>query len=232
MNNKQEVKKMRKRSMGICFVGLLVSAIVLGGLYVLLTQVELVDYDETVTIYEDTYSDAENISIYYDVCFHNVTFNVVDDPGFMIKINWKLTVLVEGAKGKNTNLQVTNTSYGRYVTIQILKENPSDICALNKGDATATVNVTINSAYTIDLEALAGHGNINLTANNATFDNIYFHHGINCPGNNGMDITNSTIYEDLTCQVTTGNYWVRLDNVDVRGELLCTPASSGTLIVL
>ena len=218
--------------MGICFVGLLVSAIILGGLYVLLTQVELVDYDETVTIYEDTYSEAENISIYYDVCFHNVTFNVVDDPGFMIKINWKLTVLVEGAKGKNTNLQVTTTSYGRYVTIQILKENPSDICALNKGDATATVNVTINSAYTIDLEALAGHGNINLTANNATFDNIYFHHGINCPGNNGMDITNSTIYEDLTCQVTTGNYWVRLDNVDVRGTVLCTPASSGTLIDL
>jgi len=221
---------MRKRSMGICFVGLLVSAIILGGLYVLFTQVEIVAYDETVTIYEDTYSEAENISIYYDVCFHNVTFNVVDDPGFMIKINWKLTVLVEGAKGKNTNLQVTNTSYSRYVTIQILKENPSDICALNKGDAEATVNVTINSAYTLDIEALAGHGNINLTANNATFDNIYFHHGINCPGNNGMDITNSTIYEDLTCQVTTGNYWVRLDNVDVRGELLCTPASSGTLI--
>jgi hypothetical protein len=230
VNSKQEVKKMRKRSMGICFVGLLVSAIVLGGLYVLLTQVELVDYDETVTIYEDTYSEAENISIYYDVCFHNATFNVVDDPGFMIKINWKLTVLVEGAKGKNTNLQVTNSSYGRYVTIQILKENPSDVCALNKGDAEATVNITINSAYTLDIEALAGHGNINLTANNATFDNIYFHHGINCPGNNGIDITNSTVYEDLTCQVTTGNYWVRLDNVDVRGELLCTPASSGTLI--
>lgn len=218
--------------MGICFVGLLVSAIVLGGLYVYLTQVELVDYDETVTIYEDTYSEAENISIYYDVCFHNVTFNVVDDPGFMIEINWKLTVLVEGAKGKNTNLQVTNTSYSRYVTIQILKENPSDVCALNKGDAEATVNVTINSAYTIDLEALAGHGNINLTANNATFDNIYFHHGINCPGNNGIYITNSTIYEDLTCQVTTGNYWVRLDSVDVRGTILCTPASSGTLIEL
>ncbi len=223
---------MRKRSMGICFVGLLVSAIILGGLYVLFTQVEIVAYDETVTIYEDTYSEAENISIYYDVCFHNATFNVVDDPGFMIKINWKLTVLVEGAKGKNTNLQVTNTSYSRDVTIQILKENPSDVCALNKGDAEATVNVTINSAYTLDIEALAGHGNINLTANNATFDNIYFHHGINCPGNNGMDITNSTIYEDLTCQVTTGNYWVRLDNVDVRGELLCTPASSGTLIEL
>ncbi len=232
MNSKQEVKKMRKRSMGICFVGLLVSAIVLGGLYVLLTQVELVDYDETVTIYEDTYSEAENISIYYDVCFHNATFNVVDDPGFMIKINWKLTVLVEGAKGKNTNLQVTNTSYSKYVTIQILKENPSDVCALNKGDAEATVNITINSAYTLDIEALAGHGNINLAANNATFDNIYFHHGINCPGNNGMKIPNSTVYEDLTCQVTTGNYWVRLDNVDVRGELLCTPASSGTLIEL
>lgn len=216
--------------MGILFVLLLVSAIVIGGLYVLLTQVELVDYDETVTIYEDTYSEAENISIYYDVCFHNVTFTVVDDPGFMIKINWKLTVLVDGAKGKNTNLQVTNSSYGKYVTIQILKENPADVCALNKGDAEAIVNVTINRAYTLDIEASAGHGNINLTANNATFDNINFHHGINCPGNNGIDITNSTIYEDLTCQVSTGTFWVRLENVDVGGTVSCTPASQGTLI--
>ncbi|MHA1577991.1 MAG: hypothetical protein ACTSU3_11580 [Candidatus Thorarchaeota archaeon] len=221
---------MRKRSMGILFVLLLVSAIVIGGLYVLLTQVELVDYDETVTIYEDSYSEAENISIYYDVCFHNVTFNVVDDPGFIIKINWKLTVLVEGAKGKNTNLQVTNTSYSRYVTIQILKENPSDICALNKGDAEATVNVTINSAYTLDIEAHAGHGNIGLTANNATFDNINFHHGINCPGDNTIDITNSTIYGDLTCHVDTGTFWVRLENVNVMGTVTCTPATSGTLI--
>jgi len=223
---------MRKRSMGILFVLLLVTAVVIGGLYVLLTQTELVDYDETVTIYEDTYPSAENISIYYDVCFHNATFNVVDDPGFMIKINWKLTVLVEGAKGKNTNLQVTNTSYGKYVTIQILKENPGDVCALNKGDAEATVNVTINSAYTLDIEALAGHGNINLTASDATFDNIYFHHGINCPGDNGIDITNSTVYGDLTCQVTTGNFWVRLEDVYVGGELLCTPPTSGTLIVV
>jgi len=230
--NKWKVKKMRKRSMGILFVLLLVTAVVIGGLYVLLTQTELVDYDETVIIYEDTYSSAENISIYYDVCFHNATFNVVDDPGFMIKINWKLTVLVDGAKGKNTNLQVTNTSYGKYVTIQILKENPADVCALNKGDAEATVNVTINSAYTLDIEALAGHGNINLTATEATFDNIYFHHGINCPGDNGIDITNSTVYGDLTCQVTTGNFWVRLEDVYVGGTLSCTPATSGTLIVI
>jgi hypothetical protein len=185
-----------------------------------------------VTIYEDTYPSAENISIYYDVCFHNATFNVVDDPGFMIKINWKLTVLVDGAKGKNTNLQVTNTSYGKYVTIQILKENPSDICALNKGDAVATVNVTINRAYTIDIEALAGHGNINLTASEATFDSIYFHHGINCPGDNGISLTNSTVYGDLTCQVTTGNFWVRLEDVNVGGELSCTPPTSGTLIIM
>ncbi|TET08934.1 MAG: hypothetical protein E3J86_09665, partial [Candidatus Thorarchaeota archaeon] len=126
---------MRKRSMGICFVGLLVSALVIGGLYVLLTQVPLVDYDETVTINEATYASAENISIYYDVCFHNVTFNVVDDPGFIIEINSKLTVLVEGAKGKNTNLQVTQSGYGRYLTIEILKETPADVCALNRGDA-------------------------------------------------------------------------------------------------
>ncbi|MHA2230684.1 MAG: hypothetical protein ACXABL_15920 [Candidatus Thorarchaeota archaeon] len=223
---------MRKRSMGILFVLLLVTAIVIGGLYVFLTQTELVDYDHTVVIDEDTYASAENISIYYDVCFHNVTFNVVDDPGFMIKINWKLTVLVDGAKGKNTNLQVTSSGNGRYVTIQILKENPADVCALNKGDAEAFVNVTINRAYTIDLEALAGHGNINLTASDASFDNINFHHGINCPGNNGIYLTNSTVYEDLTCQVTTGNFYVRLDNVDVRGTLSCTPESSGTLIVL
>ncbi len=116
------VKIMRKRSMGILFVLLLVSAIVIGGLYVLLTAEELVDYDETVTFDEATYSSTENISIYYDVCFHNVTFNVVDDPGFIIKVNWKLTVLVEGAKGKNTNLQVTNTSNGRYMSIQILNQ--------------------------------------------------------------------------------------------------------------
>ena len=50
---------MRKRSMGICFVGLLVTAVVIGGMYVLLTQTELVDYDETVTIEKETYSDAE-----------------------------------------------------------------------------------------------------------------------------------------------------------------------------
>ncbi|MHA2116373.1 MAG: hypothetical protein ACXABM_12815, partial [Candidatus Thorarchaeota archaeon] len=189
---------MKKRSMGILFVLMLVSAIVIGGLYVLLTAEELVDYDETVTFNEDFNPSAENISIYYDVCFHNVTFNVVDDPGFMIRINWKLTVLVEGAKGKNTNLQVTNTSYGSHVNIQILKENPADVCGLNKGDARATVNVTINSAYTIDIEALAGHGHINVTATNATFDDIYFHHGINCPGNNGIYLTNSTVYGDLT----------------------------------
>ncbi|MGY5864065.1 MAG: hypothetical protein RTV41_05640 [Candidatus Thorarchaeota archaeon] len=223
---------MRKRSMGICFVVLLASALVIGGLYVLLTLEPIVDYDETLTLYEEHYASAENISIYYDVCFHNVSFNVVDDPGFMIEINWKLTVLVDGAKGKNTNLQVTNTSNGRYVSIQILKENPSDVCALNKGDARATVNVTINSAYTIDLEALAGHGNINLTASNASFDTINFHHGINCPGNNGMNITDSVIYEDLICQVTTGNFWVILDNVDVRGTTTCTPEGQGTLIEL
>lgn len=218
--------------MGILFVLLVVSAVIIGGLYVLLTQTDLVDYDETMVIYQDTYSSAENISIYYDVCFHNVTFNVVDDPGFMIKINWKLTVLVDGAKGKNTNLQVTNSSYGKYVTIQILKENPSDICALNAGDAKAIVNVTINRAYTLDIEALAGHGNINLTASDASFDNIDFHHGINCPGDNGISITNSVVYGDLTCQVTTGNFWVRLENVNVGGTLSCTPASSGTLLVL
>ena len=218
--------------MGLLFVLLLVSAVVIGGFYVLLTQTELVDYDETVIIEEDIYSSAENISIYYDVCFHNVTFNVVDDPGFIIKINWKLTVLVDGAKGKNTNLQVTSSVNDRYVSIQILKENPSDVCALNKGDAEAIVNVTINSAYTLDIEALAGHGNINLTASDARFDTINFHHGINCPGNNGINITNSVVYEDLTCQVTTGNFWVRLSNVTIRGTLSCTPESSGTLIEL
>jgi hypothetical protein len=233
LDSKWNVKKMgRGKSMGICFAVLLATAIVVGGLYLLLTAEELVDYNETVTIYEDTYPSAENISIYYDVCFHNVTFNVVDDPGFIIKINWKLTVLVDGAKGKNTNLQVVNSSYDKYVTIQILKENPNDVCALNKGDARATVNVTINRAYTIDLEALAGHGNMNLTANNATFQNINFHHGINCPGNNGMNITNSTVYGDLTCQVATGYFWVRLDNVSVGGTVSCTPVDRGTLIIL
>ena len=221
---------MRKRSMGICFVGLLVSAIILGGLYVLLTQVPLVDYDETVTIDEATYPSARNVSIYYDVCFHNVTFNVVDDPGYLIRINYKLTVLVEGATGKNTNLQVQHSGNDQYVSIQILKENPSDVCALNKGDARATVNVTINSAYTIDIEASSGHGNINMTATNSTFNDIYFHHGINCPGNNGIDISNSTVYGDLTCQVATGEFWVRLDNVDVGGAVVCTPSTQGILI--
>ncbi len=218
--------------MCILFVVLLAAAMTVGLLSVYLSQTELVDYDETVIIYEDDIPSAENISIYYDVCFHNVTFNVVDDPGFMIKINWKLTVHVEGAKGKNTNLQVTNSSYGKYVTIQILKENPADVCALNKGDAEAFVNVTINRAYTLDIEALAGHGNINLTANDAVFQNIYFHHGINCPGNNGINMTNSVVYEDLTCQVTTGRFWVRLESVDVGGTISCTPADRGTLIEL
>ncbi len=223
---------MRRRSMGICFVVLLATAIVIGGLYLLLTLEPIVDYDETLTLYEEEYPSAVNISIYYDVCFHNVTFNVVDDPGFMIKINWKLTVLVEGAKGKNTNLQVVNSSSGNHVYIQILKENPADVCALNKGDARATVNVTINRAYTLDIEALAGHGNINLTASNATFQQINFHHGINCPGNNAINMTDSVVYGDVICQVSTGTFWVRLVNVDVRGDLTCTPEAQGTLIVL
>lgn len=218
--------------MGICFVGLLLSALVIGVAYVLLTQTPLVDYDETVTIDEETYASAENISIYYDVCFHNATFNVVDNPGFMIRINYKLTVLVDGAKGKNTNLQVQHNGNDQYVSIQILKENPADVCALNKGDAEATVNVTINSAYTINIEASAGHGNINMTGTNATFSDIYFHHGINCPGNNGIYLTNSTVYGDLTCQVSTGTFFVRLENVTVGGSVECSPTSSGTLIEL
>jgi hypothetical protein len=150
----------------------------------------------------------------------------------VININWKLTVLVEGAKGKNTNLQVVNSSHSSYLSIQILKENPADVCALNKGDAEAFVNVTINRAYTIDIEALAGHGNINMTATGATFNDIYFHHGINCPGNNGIDLVDSTVYGDLTCQVTTGQFWVRLDNVYVGGTVDCTPTASGTLIIV
>ncbi len=218
--------------MCILFVLLLVVAMIAFVSYALLSQTEIVDYNETVTLHEGDYPEVENISIYYDVCFHNVTFNVVDDPGFIIRINWRLTVLVEGAVGKNTNLQVTYTSNGEYMSIQILKENPSDICALHAGDAEATVNVTINRAYTLDIEALAGDGNINLIASNATFDNIYFHHGINCLGNNTMDITNSVVYEDLICQVSMGRYWVRLDNVDVRGAISCTPESSGSLIVV
>ena len=216
--------------MGILFLLLLVSAVIIGGVYVLLTQTDLVDYDETLVMLPDSYAGAETISIYYDVCFHNVTFNVVDDPGYMMKIDWKLTVLTDGAKGKNTKLQVTNTSYGRHVNVQILKENPSDICALHAGDAEASVNVTINRAYVVDIEALAGHGNINLTANDAQFNNIYFHHGINCPGDNGINLMNSVVYEDLTCQVTTGNFWVRLKNVNVEGTVTCTPANRGTLI--
>ena len=223
---------MRRRSMGICFAVLLATAIVASGLYLLLTLEPIVDYDEIVTLSEATYPTAENISIYYDVCFHNVTFNVVDDPGYLIRINYKLTVLVEGAKGKNTNLQVNYDSYGTHVSIQILKENPADVCALNKGDAEATVNVTINSAYTIDIEALAGHGNINMTATNATFQDIYFHHGLNCPGNNGIELVNSTVYGDLTCMVSTGHFWVRLENVFVGGTVECTPEDRGTLIEL
>lgn len=226
------VTRMRRRSMCMVFVVLLVAAVTVGVLYVFLSQTELVDYDETVVIHEDTYPSAENISIYCDVCFHNVTFNVVDDPGFMIKINYKLTVLVEGAMGKNTHLQVTNSSYDKYVTIQILKENPADVCALRAGDAEAFVNVTINRAYTLDIEASAGNGNINLTASNASFQNIYFHHGINCAGNNGIDITNSVVYRDLTCQVSTGHFWVWLENVTVGGTVSCTPADRGTLIVI
>jgi hypothetical protein len=223
---------MRRRSMCGLFVLLLLAAMTVGVLYVLLSQTELVDYDETVVIYEDTYPSAENISIYCDVCFHNVTFNVVDDPGFMIKINWKLTVLVDGATGKNTRLQVTSTSNDEYVTIQILKENPADVCALNAGDAEAFVNVTINSSYTLDIEASAGYGNLNLTADGASFQNVYFHHGINCPGNNGINMTNSVVNRDLTCQVSTGYFWVRLENVNVGGTLSCTPTDRGTLIVI
>jgi hypothetical protein len=218
--------------MCLFFVVLLAAALLVGGLYVLMTQTELVDYDETTTFYEADYPTTENISIYYDVCFHNATFNVVDDPGFIIRVNCKLTVLVEGATGKNTRLQVTNTSNDQYLSIQILKENPADVCALRAGDAEATVNVTINRAYTINIEASAGHGNINMTASGATFSSIYFHHGINCPGNNGINMTDSLVYGDLTCQVSTGHFWVRLDNVDVSGTVTCTPADRGVLIVI
>ena len=179
--------------MCIFFVLLLVAALVVGIAYVFLTQTPLEAYDESLTIDEATYPTTQNISIYYDVCFHNVTFNVVDDPGYIIKIDWKLTVLVEGAVGKNTNLQVIHNSNDQYLSIQILKENPNDVCALHPGEAQATVNVTINNAYTIDIEASAGDGNMNMTAVNATFQNINFHHGINCKGNNGIYLTNSTI---------------------------------------
>ncbi|MFW9910260.1 MAG: hypothetical protein ACFFEF_17010 [Candidatus Thorarchaeota archaeon] len=223
---------MRRAGACILFVLLLVIAMVIGALYLFYSQPELVDYDSTVVLYEEDYPTTENISIYYDVCFHNVTFNVVDDPGFIIKINWKLTVLVEGAVGLNTNLQVTTSSNDEYMTIQILKENPSAICGLRAGDAEATVNVTINSAYTIDLEASAGDGNINLVASNASFDTIYFHHGINCIGNNTIDIANSIVYEDVISEVSTGRYWVRLDTVIVRGSVSCTPEGSGTLIII
>ena len=228
----EAAKAMRKRSMCIVFVLLLVVAMVAFVSYAVFSQTALVDYDETVVFNQDYNPDATNISIYYDVCFHNVTFNVVDDPGFMVKINYKLTVLVDGAVGKNTKLQVTNSTYGRYVTIQILKENPSDICALHAGDARATVDVTINSAYTLDIEASSGDGNINLTASNATFQRIYFHHGVGCLGNNGINITNSTVYDDLTCEVSAGHFWVRLENVPVGGTLSCAPEGQGTLIVI
>jgi hypothetical protein len=235
-NNEQPtysiVNTMRTRSMGILFLLLLVSAVIIGGVYMLLTQTDLVDYDETLVMLTGNYPSAETISIYYDVCFHNVTFTVVDNPGYMLKINWKLTVLADGAKGKNTKLQVTNTSYGKHVTIHILKDNPSDICALNAGDAEASVNVTINRAYILDIEALAGHGNINLTASDAQFTNIHFHHGINCPADNGINLMNSVVYEDLTCQVTTGNFWVRLENVNVAGTVTCTPTNRGTFVEL
>jgi len=204
----------------------------IGVLYAIFSQTELVDYDHTETLVEADYPTTENISIYYDVCFHNVTFNVVDDPGFIIRINWKLTVLVDGAVGKNTELQVVTSSNGRYMSIQILKENPSDVCALHAGEAEASVNVTINSAYTIDLEAVAGDGNIALTASNSTFDNVYIHHGINCAGNNTIDIKDSTIYRDLTSEVSVGTYWVRLENVVVGGTVSCTPVERGTLIVI
>ncbi len=215
--------------MCILFVLLLVSALVVGILYTILSQTPLTEYDESLVFYEDYNPTAQNISIYYDVCFHNVTFNVVDDPGFMIKIEWKLTVLVEGAVGKNTNLQVTNSTYGRHVNIQILKENPSDICALHAGDAEATVSVTINRAYTIGIDAYAGDGNMNLTAIDATFQNINFIHGINCAGNNGIYIANSTVYGDITCNVSTGHSWVRLENVILGGTLTCTPEGSATI---
>ena len=191
----------------------------------------MTEYDETLVLYEDYNPTAENITILYDVCFHNVTFNVVDDPGFMIKIEWKLTVLVEGAVGKNTNLQVNNSTYGRYVTIQIWKENPSDVCALHAGEARATVDVTINRAYTISIDALSGDGNMNLTAVDATFMDINFHHGINCAGNNGIYITNSTVYGDITSEVSTGHAWVRLENVTIGGTMICTPEDRSTVEV-
>jgi hypothetical protein len=221
---------MRRRSICIFFVLLLVVALIIGIAYVYLSQTPLVEYNKSLVISEDTYPTAKNISIYYDVCFHNVTFSVVDDPGFMIKIDWQLTVLVEGAVGKNTALQVTNTTNGEFVHIEILKENPADVCALHAGEARATVNVTINNAYTIDIEAAAGNGNMNMTTINATFQNIYFHHGINCYGNNGIYLTNSTVYDDLTCHVSTGYYFVKLDNVMVGGTVTCTPTDRGTLI--
>lgn len=221
---------MKKRSACAFFIVLLISALIIGVLYTLFSQTPLVDYDETITLYEVDYPNTENISIYYDVCFHNVTFNVVDDPGFIIRINWRLTVLIDGAVGKNTALQVMSSSNDEYMSIQILKENPADVCALHAGDAEATVDVTINNAYTIDIEALAGDGNINLTAANATFDTIYFHHGINCIGNNGIYLLDSIVYEDITCQVSTGRFWVWLENTVVQGTISCTPEDSGTVI--
>ena len=222
----------RKGGMCLGFIALLVAALVIGIVYVYMSQIPLEEYNESETFETTDYPSLTTIDIYCDVCFHNVSFNIVENPGFIIEINWTLDVIKDEAVGKNTKLQVKNSSTSSTLDIDILKENPSDVCAFHAGDGTAKVMVTIDNDYEINLDALAGHGNINVTGADASFDDLYLHHGINCNGDNGIDLVDSTIGGDLTCSVSTGKWWVRLYSTIVVGTISCTPSNQGTLILV
>lgn len=217
-------------------IGLLIVALFLGlFLWNKLNEEPLEDYDYTETFTESNFPGIQNVSISYDLCFQNGTFIIVDDdPGFLVQIHCKLTVLIPGAKATNPRVAITNSSNGHYLTISITRENQMAPCSLKPGSAEIFCVVIIDRDLCVDLDASSGFGNLNLTAENAKFDTISMKHGINCPGNTSVDIKYSVVYENINIVVSKGTYYVYIECVLICGDddYSPEPGVGGTLIKL
>jgi hypothetical protein len=224
------MKKIVKVLICIC---LLVAALFIGlVLWKVLNEETLVDYDYTKTYTETDYPGIENVTINYDLCFQNATFIVVDDnPGFLVQIHCKLTVLIPGAKAANPRVSITNSSYGKYLTISITRENLMAPCSLEPGSAEISCEVIIDRDLCVDLDASSGFGNLNLTGDHAKFDTVSLKHGINCPGNTFVNLSDSFIYEDFTIFVSVGTYDITLHNVLIVGVQDISPSGKGTIVI-
>jgi hypothetical protein len=203
------------------------------GLYIwkVANEETLVDYDYTETYTAANFPDTENVSITYDLCFQNGTFIVVDTPDFLVQIHCKLTVLIPGAKAANPRVSITNSSYNEHLTILITRENELAPCSLEPGSAEMICEVLINRSLCIDLDASSGWGNLNLTGENAQFDTIHMYHGVNCPGNTFVDISDSVVFVDFIVSVSAGTYDITLDYVTIVGTYSVTPSDKGTIVI-